>query len=53
MEKEFYKWDGKTKTPPFGRIFGVDPTRFALVSPRVDGGILLHKTTGPDPRRLD
>jgi hypothetical protein len=35
---------GETKTPQrLLRCFSVDPTRLALVSPRVDGGILLHK----------
>ena len=34
------------------RFFSVDQTRFALVSLRVDGRILLHETTGPGPHQL-
>ena len=40
----------KLKTPSEDRIFSVDPTGLAPVSLRVDGRILLHKTTGPGPQ---
>lgn len=51
LNLETFKHSDNQKAPTIKpRLFDVDPTGLAPASSRVKGDILLHKTTGPDPR---
>ena len=50
VAKRMSKFFRNTKTARMSSSCDVDPTGLAPVSLRVDGRILLHKTTGPGPQ---